>query len=91
MNKLRRHLDKRAATLLAAKPPLDDEDEGLLTTAEAADWLGVSKQLLEIARHKGDGPEFVRLGPRCIRYTLAALRRWCEQRSFTHTKQYAGR
>jgi hypothetical protein len=78
-------IDKRAARLAAAS---DDDDDRPLTTAEAADWLGVSTQFLEIARHRGDGPRYMRLGPRCIRYTIPWLREWCEQRAFTHTKQY---
>ena len=82
------HIDKRAASL-AATP--DEGGDGLLTTPQAAKWLGVSTQFLEIARHRGDGPEFVRVGPRCIRYTPAALRRWCEARSHVHTKEYAAK
>jgi hypothetical protein len=86
MKKSRRfHLDKRAASLAATS---DDGDDSLLTTAQAADWLGVSTQFLEIARHKGDGPEFVRLSPKCIRYRPAALRQFAIDRSHTHTKEY---
>src|SRR5262245_17524825 len=84
----RRHIDRRAHSLAAAP---NDDDERPMTTPQAADWLGVSVQFLEIARHKGDGPEFVRLGPKSIRYMPSALRKWCEERAFTHTKQYAGK
>ncbi len=32
-----------------------------LTTAEAAEYLRLSKQFLEIARHRGDGPPYIKL------------------------------
>jgi len=79
------HIDKRAAEL-AVKPGKDDDRP--IDTRGAADFLGVSTQFLEIARHRGDGPEFVRHAPKCIRYMPSALRRWCEERSFHHTAQY---
>ena len=39
----------------------------IMTTGEAAEYLRVSRQTLEINRHKGRGPIFVRVG-RLIRY-----------------------
>jgi excisionase family DNA binding protein len=46
-----------------------------LTTPEAAKHLRCSKQFLEIARHRGVGPRFCRLG-RAIRYRRNALDDW---------------
>ena len=39
-----------------------------LTTAEAAEYLRLSKQFLEIARHRGDGPPYIQLA-RAVRYS----------------------
>ncbi len=38
-----------------------------LTTAEAADYLRLSRQFLEIARHRGNGPPYIKLS-RAVRY-----------------------
>jgi hypothetical protein len=82
------HIDKRAAELAATS---DEDDDRPITTAEAAMWLGVSTQFLEILRHTGGGPRYMRLGPRCIRYTIRWLREWCEARSHVHTKEYTAK
>jgi hypothetical protein len=82
------HLDKRAGDL-ATKP--DEDEDRPITTAQSADWLGVSIQFLEILRHTGGGPRYMRLGARSIRYTVRWLREWCEQRAHTHTKEYAAK
>jgi len=84
-------IDKRANALLTAKPPDENEDDRPIKTAQAADWLGVSTQFLEIARHRGDGPRYIRVGARTIRYTIRWLREWCAQRAHTHTKQYGAK
>jgi hypothetical protein len=61
------HIDKRADALLAAPGGQGNADD-LLTTAQVADWFGVSAQWLETRRSKGDGPEFERLSPKVVRY-----------------------
>lgn len=48
----------------------------LVTTAEAAQMLGLSKSHLEKLRHyRRDGPPVVHFG-RAVRYPLAGLRAW---------------
>ena len=47
----------------------------LLTTAEAAQELGVTKSYLEKLRVYGSGPVFVKLG-RSVRYEQSALDSW---------------
>lgn len=59
------------------KPTNDDE---LVDTRQAAAILAISPTTLEIwrsrqARHQ---PEYVRVGPRSIRYSRAALAAWIE-------------
>ena len=61
----------------AKKPPL--------RSAEAARYINMSDSWLRQSRMDGrtDGPPFVRSGSRAIRYRLADLDRWLEQRVCT--------
>ncbi len=55
--------------------------ERLLTETEVArDWLNVETTLLERHRLEGDGPPFIRVSPRVIRYAPSDVRRWLEHR-----------
>jgi hypothetical protein len=58
----------------------------LLTSKEAADYLRVSSSWLAKARMRGDGPPFITIGPRCVRYADLALVQWMKsrQRLSTH-------
>lgn len=42
------------------------------TTLQAADYLGLSRQALELWRHRGEGPPYCKIG-RSVRYRRAAL------------------
>jgi hypothetical protein len=79
------HLDKRAAAI-AAEPGDDDE---LLTTSQMATWLGVSVQWLDIGRHAGYGPPFLKLGPHLVRYHRGSGRKWLLARTHHSTSEYA--
>jgi predicted DNA-binding transcriptional regulator AlpA len=50
-----------------------------LTTVQAAKYLKLSRQYLEIARHRADrsGPEFIKL-TRAVRYRRSALDAWMD-------------
>jgi excisionase family DNA binding protein len=52
----------------------------LLTTGEAARYLGVSKAFLERDRWAGARILFVRVGARAVRYRLADLGRYIDAR-----------
>ena len=71
------HLDRRAGELAVVA----GDDDDLLNTKELADWLGVSEQWLEIGRHRGYGPPWMRLGPRMVRYARGAVRKWLRKRT----------
>lgn len=58
----------------------------LLTTKEAAKYLGVSETFLERDRWKGAEIPFVRLGSRAVRYDLAALEDFIASRVRKPTK-----
>jgi predicted DNA-binding transcriptional regulator AlpA len=80
------HIDKRASAIATAATGSDDD---LLSTLQMATWLGVSHQWLEIRRHRGDGPPFERLGPRCVRYRRDKVKAWLDERTYKSTSEYA--
>lgn len=53
----------------------------LLTAGEVSAYLRVTEAALAQMRYRGTGPDFVRLGPRSIRYRREDLNRWIESRS----------
>lgn len=56
----------------------------LLAPASAARLLGVSVRSLERWRVSGEGPAYVRIGPRRVAYREADLDAWLESRAFAH-------
>lgn len=66
---------------------LDD----LLTTKEAAALLGLKHNTLEIYRHQGKGPPFLKLGDGvscAVRYQRSALSAWLAQQTFNSTSEH---
>jgi predicted DNA-binding transcriptional regulator AlpA len=59
----------------------------LLTPKEAAKLLKVSLSWLAKARTRGDGPPYIRISPRSIRYTEATLMQWMKSRQRTSTSE----
>jgi hypothetical protein len=55
-----------------------------VSTAGAAEILGVSRSFLDHARIRGDGPPFVKFG-RIVRYEVAALASWAKALTITST------
>ncbi|MCS0582129.1 helix-turn-helix domain-containing protein [Massilia pinisoli] len=53
-------------------------DEALLTAQEAAVFLRLKYHTLSWYRCHGGGPEFVRVGPKLIRYRLKDLRAYAQ-------------
>ncbi len=63
----------------------------LLNEVEAARFLGLRPRTLQNWRWSGEGPPFVRVSNRAIRYRISDLRRWVEERVVTTTDpQQAG-
>lgn len=82
----RLHLDRRIGDLLKKGQALSPD--ALIKTVDLADWLGVSPQWVEIARHRGDGPPYLRLSARKILYKVSSVLGWLGQREFRATAQY---
>lgn len=51
----------------------------LLTPAEAASWLGMSKSWLAKSRLNGEGPPYLKIG-RAVRYRHDDLELWLSER-----------
>ncbi len=59
----------------------------LLTTQEAASYLGVSKAFLERDRWAGAQIPFVQIGARAVRYERATLEEYVRQRRRQSTSE----
>jgi predicted DNA-binding transcriptional regulator AlpA len=57
-------------------------------TKQAAFYLGLSTQYLEIARHKGHGPQYIKLA-KAVRYRVDDLDDWMADHIQHHTAEGA--
>jgi excisionase family DNA binding protein len=62
--------------------------EILLTVEEAATRLKISKHTLNRWRVTGEGPPFVKYGPRLVRYVDRVLDEWAAGRAHRSTSEY---
>lgn len=80
------HIDKRASTIIEMlvrketdrKPISKDQ---MLNTRQVAVLFGVSVVWLELLRQKKQGPKYIVLGPRCVRYKVGDLLVWLQSRA----------
>lgn len=72
---------KQATTTPPSGPLLTTTPDELLTTQRAAERLGVKPQTLYLWRSKDKGPDWVRVGPKLVRYRPADIDRWLEEQS----------
>jgi hypothetical protein len=64
---------------------MDPTQKYLLTEAEAARVLGFTPRFLQHRRYVGEGPRFVRVSARAIRYRPEDLEAWAADRLRTST------
>ena len=81
----RLHIDRRADQLVQQG---GGDGDDMLNTTGVAEWLGVSTQFLEIGRHLGYGPRFIRLTPRIVRYRRDDVLDWLRERQHRRTLEY---
>lgn len=55
------------------------------TPAQYAEYIGISTQVAAHQRYRGNGPKYVRMGPRTIRYRKSDVDAWLEQNVETQT------
>ncbi|WP_226597965.1 helix-turn-helix transcriptional regulator [Marinobacter nauticus] len=61
----------------------------LLTTKDAAEYLGVSKAFLERDRWAGARVQFIKVGGRAVRYRLSDLEQYIERQIRHSTSEVA--
>lgn len=64
--------------------PTPEAPAGLLTSRQAAGWLGISERSLMRMKAEGSVP-FVKLAGRTVRYRLASLEVWAESQEQRET------
>jgi predicted DNA-binding transcriptional regulator AlpA len=77
-------IDKRIAQIVAAAA---DNTKEVMTTAEVAQFLGVSEVWVIKKRATNDGPPFEMISPKCIRYSRTKLLKWLGERTRYYMKQ----
>lgn len=60
-------------------------DDALLSQKRVATMLSVSPRALEAWRIRGEGPAFIRISKRCIRYRRADVEAWLASREHQPT------
>ena len=66
-----------------AAPPSDpghDYWNALVDEKAAASFLDMTPRSMQAMRQRGDGPQFIRISSRCIRYTRALLKSYADAR-----------
>lgn len=52
----------------------------LINERAAANFLGLTDRSMQAFRQRGDGPRFIRISSRCIRYTRELLKAYADAR-----------
>ncbi len=66
-------------------PDASDYWNALINEKEAAAFLKLTDRTMQGFRHRGGGPQYVRISSRCLRYRRADLRDWADARIRTST------
>lgn len=57
----------------------------LMTPQEVSQWTGLSIGALAQLRYKGQGPQFVKLTPKTVRYVREQVQAWIESQMHTQS------
>ncbi len=49
-----------------------------MTTKEVAEDLGLTENALAIWRHRGEGPKYIKISRRAVRYRESDIQEWLE-------------
>ena len=63
---------------VAAQAKHPDYWHALINEKEAGAFLNLTNRAMQNMRQRGDGPRFIRLSSRCIRYRRIDLQAWAE-------------
>ena len=74
--------DNLAARDTSGADPPDGPDywNTLVDEKVAAAFLGLTVRTVQGLRQRGDGPRYIRVSSRCIRYTRTLLKVWADSR-----------
>lgn len=65
------------------------DDFALMAEEQAAAFIGVTRRSLQAWRINGNGPQYVKISARCVRYRRMDLIQWSEKRLQTSTSKDA--
>ena len=72
-----------------SKPPQDGElDRSVNRAKEAAKYIGVAEATLAQWRMTGEGPQFVKNGPRQVLYRIGDIKAWIDKNVVASTSAY---
>ena len=79
--------DNKGARATSGADPPDDLDywNCLINEKAAAEYLGLTEHAVQSMRQRGDGPRFIRISSRCIRYTRTLLKAYADARMRSST------
>lgn len=69
---------------------LGDRQKQLLSRDDIQDQYGLSRRWLEIAAVAGNGPAFIKISPRMVRYQRDAFESWLGRRTVASTADNTG-
>ncbi len=74
--------DNQGARDTSGADPPDGPDywNALVNEKVAAAFLGLTVRAVQSMRQRGDGPRFIRISSRCIRYRRIDLKTWADAR-----------
>lgn len=64
-----------------------DRPKQLLSRDDIQDQYGLSRRWLEIAAVAGNGPAFIKISPRMVRYRRDTFERWLAERTMNSTSE----
>ena len=67
--------------------PFPTDAEALLNEEQSAAFIGVTRRAMQAWRFSGNGPQYVRISARCIRYRKPDLTAWSIKRLQSSTSQ----
>lgn len=77
-----------AGPLPNTPPNMSDYWYGLIDEKAAAGFLDLTDRTMQKYRQTGDGPEYIFISSRCLRYRRADLRTWAEARMRKSTSDH---
>ncbi len=82
---------KTSGTIKADRADVSPNPNQLLSRDEVEQEFRLTRRWLELAALNGEGPPFVRVSSRMVRYQRATLENWIADRTRTSTSDHANK